>query len=282
MEQRIFLLSHAANLLLLVMVSILTLRFVQALDEAEALNLRLEERVGAREAELRARQAEVVRLEREQAGADERQRLMQDLHDGLGSQLFVTLSRVEQGRTTPQAVAQMLRDCIADMRLTFEVVTPEAPDLHSVLGNFRFRWETLLREAGLQTHWQLELPEDGAATLAPQPLMQALRVTQEALTNVLRHAGARRVDVRWRLDRTGLEVQVADDGRGFPSPPRVGGDGHGASDGATPRDTPVAQGGRGVSGMRQRAERLGGRLEMVSGVGGTRVTLRVPPSPAAD
>ena len=70
----------------------------------------------------------------------------------------------------------------------------------------------------------------------------AYRILQEALTNVLRHSGARHADVKVRYDRGSLTVSVADDGDG-----QTQDDGRGA--------------GYGITGMRERAEAVGGSLE---------------------
>jgi signal transduction histidine kinase len=189
---------------------------------------------------------------------------MPDLHDGLGTNLFLALTRLAQGHAATDGLAQLLRDCIADMRLTFEVAAPESGALHGVLSNFRFRWENLLREAGLSTRWQLDLPADDAM-LPPDLLLQALRVAQEALTNVLKHSRASTVNVHWQLDARRLSLRVHDDGAGL------------ARNAADPAVAPPADGGgRGLSGMRRRAARLGGRLDIESDAGGTCVSLDLP------
>lgn len=252
---RIFLLHHGANLLLLVMVSILTLRFVQALGAAEELNRSLESRVAARERELQSRHDQIAVLEREQAVQDERQRIMQDLHDGLGSQLFTSLSRAERGALEPADLVQVLRECIADMRLAFDVASPEQRELRAVLGDFLFRWEALLRDAGVHLATELASPE--GLRLAPTVTMQLLRIAQEALTNVLKHAAATQVQVAVRCEGDTLLLQVTDDGRG--------------RDGAAPRTT-----GRGLANMASRAQRLGGTVEIDTLTPGTRITLRLP------
>lgn len=256
MVQRIFLLHHGANLLLLVMVAILTLRFVQALGETEDLNRLLGQRVAAREHELVARHAQVVQLEREQAAGEERQRIMQDLHDGLGSQLFTALSRAQRGSLGGHEVATMLEECIADMRLTFEVIAPPQADLRSSVGGFRYRWEAVLNDAGLRSTWAIELPETDPE-LPPALLLQVLRIAQEALTNALKHARAAVVQVRLSRSAAGLDLTIADDGQGLThdGPPGVG---------------------CGVANMRQRAERLGAHLDLRSQPGRTVVTLHLP------
>ncbi len=254
--QRIYLLHHGADLVLLCMVGILTLRFVQALDSTEDLNRHLEARVAARERELQARHAELSRLTQDRAAADERQRIMQDLHDGLGSQLFVALSHVERGAIDAPGVGRLLRDCIADMRLTFEVVVPDDADPRAVLGSFRFRWEALLREAGLASDWSIEVTPDAVA-LPPAAALQILRVAQEALTNVLKHAAATRVRVVMQHGRIEFLLAIEDNGRGGAE---------GASGGP----------GRGLANMRRRSLALGASLDIDSRPGLTRVALHVP------
>jgi signal transduction histidine kinase len=252
---RIFLLHHGANRLLLVMVAILTLRFVQALDATEELNRSLETRVAARERELQARHDQIARLEHDQATLDERQRIMQDLHDGLGSQLFTSLSRAERGALKAQDLVQILRECIAEMRMAFDVAAPEQRELAAVLGDFLFRWEGLLRDAGVHLVTEVDLP--AGLQLSPTATLQLLRVAQEALTNALKHAAASQLRVTARRVADALLLQVADDGRGLP----CGG----------PRAL-----GRGLANMASRAQRLGGTLELESLARGTQVTLRLP------
>jgi signal transduction histidine kinase len=94
--------------------------------------------------------------------------------------------------------------------------------------------------------------------LPAEASVELLRVVQEALTNVRRHSGARDVEVRLRTEDEGIVViEVADDGRGF--------------------DTTAAQGGVGLSAMRERVEAVGGEIEVSSRPGeGTKVTVRVP------
>jgi signal transduction histidine kinase len=88
-------------------------------------------------------------------------------------------------------------------------------------------------------------------------VLQLLRIAQEALTNVLKHAHATRVRVALRHRGPGLELEVEDDGR-------------------TPVPTTVRVGGRGLANMQARARQLGGALSVERVQQGTRVLLRVP------
>jgi signal transduction histidine kinase len=269
-DQRIFLLHHGANLVLLGMGGLLTARFLQALSLLESANGRLadlndtlESRVARRERRLAENFERMAELQRESAAAQERQLIMREIHDGLGSRLFTSLLRVERGDMDRQQIAGALRDCIADMRLALEVLAPD-DDLQAALSNFLFRWQTQLRDARVAFDWSVDVEPEHLA-LSRQQGLQLLRIAQEALTNVLKHADARRVHVELRRCGDRLELVVGDDG-------------HGAG-------APAHRPGRGIVNMQARARQLGGELTWHSGAGGTVVRLSVPlgpPGPSAE
>jgi hypothetical protein len=260
-DHRIFLLHHAANLLLLVMGTLLALRFARTLAAVEAANRTLEARVQEREREIADSYERIATLQREQAATDERQRIMRDLHDGLGSQLLTSLSRAERGALAPAAMTDTLRSAIEQMRIAIEALASEEQDFRTAFGNFRFRWDTRLRECGLKPVWRVELP-DTVLAIPPHDALQILHIAQEALTNVLKHARARTVTVALRHEAGTLTLEVLDDGPGPAA------------------DAPAAPGGRGRSNMAVRAARLGGTLDVAFGAGGGRISLRMP-MPAA-
>lgn len=254
--ERFQLMHLAATLVLLAMGGLLTARFVRALGSLEELNQGLEQRVAERERELAANYARVFALEREQAAAQERQRIMRDIHDGLGSRLFVSLSRVERGDMPPPEIAEALRGCISEMRLALDTLVPQERDFGVSLGTFLFRWRRQMEACGILLTWGIDVPEH-ELHLQPHASLQLLRVAQEALTNIVKHAGASAVDVRLCLVGGQLELVVRDNGIGAAG---------------VCEDTS----GRGLSNMRTRAGQLGGALEIFGGSGGTRVTMHVP------
>ncbi|MBW8843723.1 MAG: hypothetical protein JF607_01940 [Burkholderiales bacterium] len=255
-QQRFFLLHHAANLLLLVMGGLLTQRFIDALTAIQTLNHTLEDRVAAREAELADNYSRMAVMQREHAAAEERRRIMRDLHDGLGSQLFILLSRVERGVMQPPELSQSLRACIADMRLSLDASAAQDAGLESALADFLYRWQPLLREAGVQPVWRVQVAEQ-AAWISAHATLQLLRLMQEAFTNVVKHAGAGEVRVEVVATPELLTVTVIDNGRGF----RVD-----ATDTA----------GRGIVNMRTRAAALHARLTISADSGGTCLRLELP------
>ena len=251
---RIFLLHHGANVVLLAMGGLLTARFIQTLGSLEELNRTLESRVADRERELSENYRRMAALQRQHAASQERQLIMREIHDGLGSQLFVSLSRVERGDMQGGEIADVLRGCIADMRIALDTLTPDDGDFRSTLGDFMFRWQRQLTAGGITPGWTIDVP-DASLSLSPHAALGLLRIAQEALTNVLKHADARQVQVRFRQTDGCLELEVEDDGRG---------------------GTAGDSSGRGMGNMRARAQQLGGKLEVRMGDAGTCVALRVP------
>lgn len=260
-NQRIFLMHYGAIAVLLGMGGWLAARFIEALSSLQFanqnladLNETLERRVAQREQHLAANFEHMADMQREHAAVQERQLIMREIHDGLGSRLFTSLLRVERGDMTDPQIAEALRECIADMRLAFDALSPN-DDFQATLGNFLFRWKTQMQEAHIQPTWTLDIPE-GGLHLARQPALHLLRIAQEALTNVLKHAHARNVRIELRDRGDMLELEVADDGTGT--------------------DLSNGMAGRGVANMRARARQMGAELELRSDAGGTRVMLRMP------
>jgi signal transduction histidine kinase len=258
---RLFLLHYAADIVLVVMGGLLSARFVGTLQALSQLNRTLELRVAEREYTLSKNYERLRQLERQHAAGEERQQIMRDLHDGLGSQLFLMLSRAEGGKIEQQEMVQALRECIADMRLTLEAMSPESNDFLQAWGNFRFRWQHLLETSGLACTWELDAGGD-RIDLSPHATLQLLRIVQEALTNVLKHAKARTVAIRLRMQERALVIDIVDDGRGLQS--------------AKPHA------GHGLNNMRARASHLGARLEIADRHPGVSVSIRFDPAETAE
>jgi signal transduction histidine kinase len=187
--------------------------------------------------------------------ATERERLLQEMHDGLGSRLVAAKITAQRSTLAPQAVVRMFDDLLQEMRLTVDALSVDDGDLAVLLANLRHRLGPRLHDAGLELDWQV----------ADTPLVPALqgaggrdlvRIVEEALSNVMHHAGATRVRIATGVGTSGILVTIADDGRGLP-----------------PSPTP----GRGMNNVRSRAARLGASVEWLSAPeGGTELRLRFP------
>jgi signal transduction histidine kinase len=202
-------------------------------------------------------------LQRRNAVSEERERLMRDMHDGVGSQLMATLNAFERGQLPSAQVGELLRECIEDLRLVIDSLDAGEHTLAAALANLRYRIEPRLAAAGLGLVWDVDAM--AGSRLAPGAVLHVLRVVQEALNNALKHAQATRLSVR-AIDEpsTGtFRVEVSDDGVGGLPTTRTG----------------AATTGRGLDNMRQRARSLGGELELVAQTRGTSVRLRVLSDP---
>lgn len=247
--EALYLLQYAALPLFLTMGWALLKRLLDSVREVELLNRSLEARVEDKHRELEQNYARLNAIERQAAVADERQRVMQDMHDGMGSQLMTTLALVENRELSQREVAEALRGCIDDMRLTIDSMQPEDNDLASLLGNLRYRLEPRLKAAGIDLEWKVgELSPLAAA--GPHALLQVLRIMQEAFTNVLKHSGATRVRVETRESDAEARLIVSDNGTlADRSQPIVA------------EATGMQRRGRGLSNMQSRAHSLGARIE---------------------
>ncbi|HEY9108282.1 MAG TPA: sensor histidine kinase [Roseateles sp.] len=205
---------------------------------------------------LRAQQQLTQAAERERTLLLERQRLMHDMHDGVGSHLIALLRMAESGTASPAAMADLLRGAIEELRLTIDSLEPLEHDLATLLATLRNRVGRRLEGAGLALEWQMaDMPP--LPWLEPAQALQVLRLVQEAITNVVKHARARTLRVSAGPVGDALEVCIADDGGGF--------------------DPATAGAGQGLPGMRKRALALGAELHVDAAPGaGCRVRLRLP------
>jgi len=246
--------SYTIGFVLCAVAAVQLQRFARAFDAAERTRDELDLRVREKTAELEQNLVRVKDLEREQALSTERERIMQDMHDGLGGHLVQALA-IATSQNTLQPMEEPLRACLEELRLMVDSLEPVNGDLGSVLGTLRARISRRLALAGVQMRWQVDdLPP--MPDLGPRAVLDVARVVQEAITNAIKHSGCNEITVSAALAGGGqhVEVQVTDNGRGM-----------------------GARGvGRGLTGMQRRAFDLGGSIEFESTAPGTRVTLRLP------
>lgn len=193
-----------------------------------------------------------------EAAALERSRIMQDMHDGLGSQLVSSLVMARAGELNSQQTYELLRSCIDDLRLAIDTSYGSEDSLLVALGNLRFRMQPRLKAAGIALHWDTQALSQ-PLPLHPKDQLPVLRIVQESLTNALKHASAKTITLKASLDDTGLDIRIEDDGRGF--------DVDAAKDQAA---------GKGLNSLEKRARVLGGQLQISSSERGSVIWLRVP------
>jgi signal transduction histidine kinase len=215
--------------------------------------------------QLQATRAELAEAHRAAGMMAERQRLAAEIHDTI-AQGFTSIvmliqaadaavsSDPEQARRHLGLAAQAARENLAEARALVAALTPAQLD-----GG---RLDDALRRLAAQAAGQLDAGagfelRGSPRTLATGTEVMLLRVCQEALANIRKHAGAGRACVRLSYGDGDVRLEVSDDGAGF--------------------DPAAASGGYGLRGMRARVTEAGGRLTVRSAPGdGTSVTVQVP------
>ncbi|HEX6615925.1 MAG TPA: CheR family methyltransferase [Gemmatimonadales bacterium] len=237
-----------------------------ALEEVERRVHERTEALAGAEAERRALRRQLARAEE-----DERRRLARELHDQLGQHLTAFALGVDEVRrlvgeypAAEQRLGQLEELARSMMRdagyLALELRPPELDDvgLTSALETYVEQWAGrygVAAEVAVTGWTEREVPPETGTTL--------YRIAQEALTNVARHAGARRASVVVERSDGAVRLVVEDDGTGFPVE-------------ATAQRA-RAEGRLGLAGMRERAALLGGTLTVESTPGrGTAIYVRLP------
>ncbi|MGY1602426.1 histidine kinase [Geodermatophilus sp. SYSU D00815] len=187
----------------------------------------------------------------------ERDRIRRDLHDGLGPSL-AGISLGVQALQAQQAASPLLGrlreevdSAVGEVRRIIDGLRPAALDDVGLVPAIERHAQAVSASVPVQVR------ADALPPLPPDVETAALRIAQEALTNVARHSGARCAEVGVRARAGRLELTVSDDGGGLPG------------DGGRPD-------GVGLASMRTRARAVGGDLTVTSGPGGTRVVAALP------
>jgi signal transduction histidine kinase len=202
---------------------------------------------------------------------DERRRIAQDLHDSTAQNLAalaVNLVRMDlqagsldpQSREVVSESIQLANRCMQEIRDFSYLLHPPTLDEYGLASALRWYAEGFARRAGIQV--DLDLPED--LRRLPREAETALfRVVQECLTNVQRHSGSSVARIRIVLEPEALVLEVADEGRGFPT--------------SAQESRRTGSGvGLGLVGMKERIRHLGGRLETKSDSHGTTIRASLP------
>ncbi len=198
----------------------------------------------------------------------ERRRISHELHDEAGQALTalkINLDMIRASFPPDQAeVQQKLAEAVDTTDQTMEQIRRLAHGLHPpVLDKFGLgpAIEGLCDDFAGKTHLDIQAQVGPLPTLDDQLAISLYRVLQEALTNVVKHAEAHRIEVALSDEGDSIELSVSDDGQGFvPAFERV-----------------ISPSGMGLAGMQERVELLGGELQVDSTPGqGTQIVARVP------
>lgn len=194
---------------------------------------------------------------------EERQRLVRDMHDGLGSQLISASALLKSGpihETRSAELSALIDHALLDLRSMLDVFSSprqvgdgETQDTVSLLlAMLRHRLAPVFRSQGIQFTWQTAaMPHEFLAS--DQDRLQLLRLLQEACTNTIKHARAKSVTMSTHVSESVIVFEVKDDGQGID---------------AAKADA-VKRPGHGMANMADRAARLGAELVVESSSDGT-------------
>ena len=205
-----------------------------------------------------------------QVQENERHRLSRELHDDIGQLLTAAKLQSEwlkrrlpeelQGQCS--VLCETLDETLTKVRDMSAILNPR--QLTSLGLEASLRAHLLRTLANTSVHWSLECHQ--RLTGIPEEMaVAAFRITQEAVTNILRHAQARNLLIRLQRLPQGLTLLISDDGLGF-----------------APAADPAREGQRGMAGMSERIDQLGGTLTVTSEPGkGTQIEALFPWAPRA-
>jgi len=231
-------------------------RMLAGVKATEQMNVELEHRVSAKAREIEASHLRLREAQREQALAEERRRIMADMHDGLGARLVSLLSVAQSGKAKPEEISEGIAAALDELRLTVDSVQPVEGDVGVVLGNVRHRMRSVFERAGIGFLWNVSaLPR--MENLTPERILAIQRIFLEVFSNAIKHSGASTVSVFTMRVPGAVRIVIEDDGHGF--------------------DIAAGRGGNGLANLQLRASQAGGTLVVESRAGkGTRVTLSLP------
>jgi signal transduction histidine kinase len=221
------------------------------------LNAHLAEQLDAKTAELQAAHEREKEFVRSEAHGHERQRIMRDMHDGLGSNLMSMLLAARRGEAKPDKVAEGLQSVIDEMRLMIDSMDSVGDSLASALATFRERTQSRVENAGFAFEWH-DQSAGALPALGPRKVLQIFRVMQEAVTNALKHSQGSQILVKVSAPDTlpgRATISIQDDGAGL-------------------RETRVV--GHGLDNMKARAEAIGAEFEILNSSHGVEAKLHLP------
>ena len=202
------------------------------------------------------------------AQEQERTRIAQDLHDEVNQALTAILLRLSatigdapwELRSELQETQELVVRAMEELLALARQLRPTALDDHGLVAALAGQVSDFGRRAGMQAHFH---HHGDVPILSDEEQLVIFRVTQESLSNVVKHSRARRVDVELSFVGRTL-LRVSDDGHGFDEAP-------GRRNNGRVRGRP---GGLGLSGMRERALHVGGTLDVFTAPGaGTTIEL---------
>lgn len=201
-------------------------------------------------------------LEEEKKHIREKEEILRDLHDGLGSiitnisllsEMAQTASDRSAVKNTLQTIASLSREALSEVRSFVQSLDSKETSWQALLAEFRHHGSVMIEPHGMSFAMEssVDAPHE---QVNPRLYMNLFRIFKEAITNTIKHSRAQAVHVAMHVDRAGVQLAIRDNGVGM-----------GERQGS----------GRGVLNMKKRVEEVGGSWSLVVD-NGTHISLAVP------
>ena len=186
----------------------------------------------------------------------EHERIMEDLHDGFGSQLSSAGLLAQRGELSNAQMATLLQECMEDLQLVVDTFSNQERNLHMSLVNFRYRLQQRNNHNTTQFNWDLQLAK--IPSMDSRTILHILRIIQEVINNALKHAQAKEINISATYANDTLVVNIADNGIGMPD---------------------LVKTGRGLKNINKRAHDIGGFIHFERLTPGTEVSFMLVINP---
>ena len=156
-----------------------------------------------------------------QAKQEERSRLIEDVHDGFGSQLQTARLLIAHRELSQDQLLKLVDECVNDLHLVVDLLGSHEMTLTDALIDYRHRLQSRIKASQCRVQWDIRL--QNCPKLPDRITLQLLRILQEAVNNSLIHSGACNVIVSASvLPNEILRLSIVDDGFGMPADPKKG------------------------------------------------------------
>lgn len=257
----IYMLFYAVPFMMSCILVIVAGDYARSRKALNELNRTLADKIHQREKALRESFERLAALEQAQAVSAERSRILQDMHDGVGTHLTSALRQLQgpaEVSVDVPLVAQTLRDSLDQLKLSIDALSLVPGDVGGLLASWRFRLAPRLKAAGIELVWDVEMLPDwpGGDSSSLRKLQYILF---EGLSNVLQHAQATRLVLSARDEGEHIRISLIDNGQGWQ---RQG-----------------TEEGQGLQTMRSRTQAIGATMAFVpADDGGLELRLSLPMS----
>ena len=215
LQEEIFFSPSALMLLLFSMMAVVIQRYQAAREYEEAEAVRIYGALAQSEAELRTVLGQQHAVESAQVVQSERQRLLLEIHDGIGAQLADGYRRASEGKLTSGQFADVFQYCI-DMRLIMDCISmrPRA-EMEVILGSLLHRLQPRLAKSGIGVDYRPFKRQQSHLGLSDVQCLHAGRIVQECLIAALQHQACNRVVLVLRESARGIFIYAHDNGAAY-------------------------------------------------------------------